>query len=597
MKRKLLEGKKLEWIALSVFVTAYIVVTVFHEPWFDEAEAWQIAKCASLKELLFFIPHYEGHPPLWHLILAIPAKLGVPFEPGLKSVGFLISAASAALLLFRSRLPRAGRLLLPFSFFFFYQYGVIVRPYGLMLLVMLLLGMEFPAWNAHPWRVVGLLALLCLTSAYGIVLAGGIALCMVWELWREKGFAGLLKGLLRDRRTQALLCLLLCALLLIAEILPRPDTYSPTIVETDKNPFLICLLCTLLTFPGECFYTTGSWFAVDRTLLQTTSIPVQELVAFCAIGLLLWCLLICLSSRKNLKLLLVPYLLFALFSAKVYFSGHHLGVAFSFLLFWFEVQWRDEAGFLEIGRTVAARIARTERDRRLLRVLLTGAGCICLLIPLYWSVSASVHDMTLAYSFGRGTAAFLRENEMEDSLILTNWNIGGTLFPQSEGNEDYVNPYMAGTGAEVSAYFSHNIALDLNNGDDHMAYTWHRLGSYEEGERVKAQWRAKGIPELIIGRPKLSAVYGETLSYSDYSLVKTVHYSYIWKTGCAFSAMPIYLRNDLLSRYGLEPITGKEEMMFSGVKVTDEMRAQYESGVPAEEIIKPYLDELFGEEP
>ena len=61
--------------------------------------------------------------------------------------------------------------------------------------------------------------------------------------------------------------------------------------------------------------------------------------------------------------------------------------------------------------------------------------------------------------------------------------------------------------------------------------------------------------------------------------------------------MPIYLRNDLLSRYGLEPITGKEEMMFSGVKVTDEMRAQYESGVPAEEIIKPYLDELFGEEP
>ena len=595
MKRRLLEGKKLEWLALSVFVIAQVVVAVFHEPWFDEAQAWQIAKCASLKELLFFIPHYEGHPPLWHLILALPAKLGVPFEIGLKSVGFVFAAASAALVLFRSKLPRTARLLLPFSYFFFYQYGVIVRPYGLMMLVMLLLGMEFPAWNARPWRVVGLLILLCLTCAYGIVLAGGIAICMLWELLREKGFAGLLRELLRDRRTKALLCLLVCALLLIAEILPRPDTYSPTVAETDKNSFLVCLLCSLLTFPGECFFTTGSWFAADRTLLQNTSIPLSEMIAFCAIGLLVWLLLICVSSRKNLRLLLVPYLLFAAFSAKVYFSGHHLGVIFIFLLFWFEVQCRDK-GFLEIGRAVAARIAKTDRDRRLLRALLVGAGCLCLLFPIYWTVSASTHDLTEAYSFGRGTAEFLKENEMEDSLILTNWNIGGTLYPQSEGNEDYVNPYMAGTGAEVSAYFSRNMALDLNNGDDHMAYTWHRLGSYEEGERVKAQWRAKGAPELIIGRPKLSTVYGDTLSYSDYSLVKIIYYCNIWKTDCARSAMPIYLRNDLLSRYGLSPITGKEEMMFSGLTVTDEMRAQYESGVPVEEIIEPYLDALFGEE-
>jgi len=41
----------------------------FHEPWFDEVQAWMIARCATIKELLTVIPHYEGHPPLWHMIL------------------------------------------------------------------------------------------------------------------------------------------------------------------------------------------------------------------------------------------------------------------------------------------------------------------------------------------------------------------------------------------------------------------------------------------------------------------------------------------------------------------------------------------------
>ena len=139
MKSQLSKGRRAEWTALILFALSYLVITRYHEPWFDEAQAWQIAKCASLREILFVLPHYEGHPPLWHLLLAVPARLGVPFEPGLKGVGFCISAASVALLLFRSKMPRPARLLLPFSYFFFYQYGIVVRPYGFSLLVLLLL--------------------------------------------------------------------------------------------------------------------------------------------------------------------------------------------------------------------------------------------------------------------------------------------------------------------------------------------------------------------------------------------------------------------------------------------------------------------------
>ena len=177
MKYSLEKGRRAEWAALILFALSNLLISCYHEPWFDEAQAWQIAKCASLREILFVLPHYEGHPPLWHLLLVVPARLGVPFELGLKSVGFVISTTTAALLLFRSKMPRPARLLLPFSYFFFYQYGVIIRPYSLALLVLLLLGMAFEDRNTKPWRFTGLLALLCLSSAYGIVLAGGIALC------------------------------------------------------------------------------------------------------------------------------------------------------------------------------------------------------------------------------------------------------------------------------------------------------------------------------------------------------------------------------------------------------------------------------------
>ncbi|MDE5564974.1 MAG: hypothetical protein K2I93_07440, partial [Oscillospiraceae bacterium] len=51
---------KAEWLALLLYVLCTAVISVFHEPFFDEAQAWQIARSASVLEILFDIPHYEG---------------------------------------------------------------------------------------------------------------------------------------------------------------------------------------------------------------------------------------------------------------------------------------------------------------------------------------------------------------------------------------------------------------------------------------------------------------------------------------------------------------------------------------------------------
>ena len=595
MKKRILKGKKPEWAGLILFAAAYVVISAFHEPWFDEAQAWQIARCASLREMLFEIPHYEGHPPLWWLILAIPAKLGSPFELGLKAVGFLISTASASLLLFRSRLPRILRLTLPFTYFFFYQYGVVVRPYSLMLLSLLLLGMELNGWNEHPWRVALLMVLLCLTGAYGILISGGISVCILWELRKEKGVKRLLGELLRDRRTVSLLVLLALALLILLEIYPAKDAFATNIPE--ETPLLARLLCAFFTFPLDCFLTTNSWFNAELVSLMAAEMPAGLLLLCSVLGLVFWLYILSFSSRRGLKFLLIPYALFAAFTSAVYFSTHHLGVAFLLILFWAEFIIRDEKR-LELGKAALAKIEKTQRDGKLLR----GASLIllsaCMLIPLYWTVAASIREVRSEYCSARSTAEFLKKTGLEaEPNIFVVWGYGGSIFPESQGNEDYINTAVIAGAVPLDAYMQRNIVSNLNGGDVKEGFVRYRSVSYEESRKTIAEWRSRGAPGVVIGYPKLSAVFGNDVSPSDYTCVYLGEYEFIWKNSAEKGKMPVYVRNELVEQYGLEVEDDWDiRLLNEGFCITEEMREAFENGVPIEEILKPYLDAMFGEE-
>src|SRR4051812_40575150 len=63
--------------ALAAWCALVAWVLPLHEPWFDEAQAWLIARDATLWEILGRMS-YEGSPPLWHLLLAPLAKAGAP---------------------------------------------------------------------------------------------------------------------------------------------------------------------------------------------------------------------------------------------------------------------------------------------------------------------------------------------------------------------------------------------------------------------------------------------------------------------------------------------------------------------------------------
>ena len=126
--RHWLTPHRLHCIVLAAYVIVVGTVMCFHEPWFDEAQAWLIARDCSWREMILERPHYEGHPPLWWMMLAAPAKLGVPYEIGLKSINLTCATLMIWLLEFKTKLPEPFKVILPFSYFLCYQYGVTSHP-------------------------------------------------------------------------------------------------------------------------------------------------------------------------------------------------------------------------------------------------------------------------------------------------------------------------------------------------------------------------------------------------------------------------------------------------------------------------------------
>ena len=106
----------LEIICFVLYIISTITLSCFHEPWFDEFQSWGISK-DSIYNILFVIPHYEAHPPLWHLILKCFTSFDIPAELSIKIPNLLFMFASIWLLLFKSPFPRIIRLVLHILFF------------------------------------------------------------------------------------------------------------------------------------------------------------------------------------------------------------------------------------------------------------------------------------------------------------------------------------------------------------------------------------------------------------------------------------------------------------------------------------------------
>ena len=517
------------------YIVGVIVIGIFHEPWFDEAQAWSIARSASWHDIIFKICHYEGHPPLWSLLLAPLAKAGAPFEISLKAVNLVICAAAVWLILYKSPFPKIVRCLIPFSFYFFYQTAVICRPYSLVLLAMTLLACNYKRRNEKPLFYVLSMILLCASHAYGLVLACGMCLVWVYEIFssavKEKRFA----SVFRDKRCYMLLIVLAAALFIASLIMPADDVRYMNM--DDSFGKRAGKLYMLLVYPIDSLF--GIYMDIDG-IKQSQSGLIATLIG----GALLLAVLFAVT-KKNRKLLIftVPYFMFMLFGVFKYMYWNHLGISTFYLMFILWIILDDKPQVPDIFFKIRSKVESKATVR-----LGKAAVCAMVLMPLAWTVYCSAADIALPYGM-RAVASYIKDNNIEGHDIMMYW-----LFEYKKGNPVMDDWYYdadnrhnmsneQSDGSSLTPYFDSNIFYNFNITHHDDLYNTFMLTTEEDNERNFALWREYGYPEYMFCKCPLNSVFPE-LEYKDidemYDLEQTFERNCIYKFSVITESVQIY---------------------------------------------------------
>ena len=387
-----------EWVALGLYAAAVAFAIRFHEPWADEAQAWQIARSLPLWRM-FHVLRYEGSPGLWHLLLWCLIRLHVSYA-GMHWVTGVVALGGVAVLLFDSPFPRWLKLLLPFGFFLLFQYAVVARNYVLAPVLLFLLAALWSKRFERPIAIAVVLGLLANVALHAAMFSGGFAILYaleIWRAWRNDG----------DRPAQRLLgaaAVLLLTFYAVAIVTAKPpkDVAFPqgqspvTAVEARKVEQLRLLR------HGH------SLRAITYQFEERLTPPLASgLVLPLAAALMFWAILAWALFKEDKLRYLIPGALFVLFCHFVAARPWHTGLMTPYVIAVLWMIWPDQGRFS----------ARTRHEQAVLAFFF-----LITLMQIYWAVFALKFDHEQAYSPGMQTAEFLKPYVDRGASILETGN-------------------------------------------------------------------------------------------------------------------------------------------------------------------------------
>lgn len=402
---------------LAGYVGLLAVLIPRHEPWFDEAQAWLLARDASPLLLVTHLLRYEGNPGLWHFILMPFAKLGFPYIT-LNIIGGIFGALGVYVFLRYAPFPPIVKALVPFSYFIFFQYAVVSRSYVMAPLFLFLVAVTYRRRFTNVYPFIGALMLLALVSVHGMLIAGSLVLLHLWEL-RERWSA--LDPATRRAHLKAIGAFVALGLVLTVILWPAADDAT---VKPGLNFDPVRLRAIFVGVTNHAL--------TENHFLS----PIVFLIS-------LWWF----WRRKVLLLYLVPATAFLLFAAFKYFSPWHEGFAF---LIWLFALWISFSNGLPVGRI-------EERGR----LLVTAAVLVVLGFHVSWAVNAFRYDFSSPYSGSRAVAAYIKANHLEHESIYATSFHAISILPYFSHN--IFNNYHDKQGPSYWDLTTHNHSVQAIN--------------------------------------------------------------------------------------------------------------------------------------
>jgi hypothetical protein len=463
------------WKPLVLFGLAIwlLVVGAHHEPWADEAQAWLLARDSSLGELLLERVRYEGSPGLWHALLWVLMRIGLPFA-ALPLISTACALAGAALILWRSPFPVALRVALLGSYVFAYQFAIVARSYALDLVLVPALAALFARRTERPFAYALLIGLLANCNAYSF-LAAAVLGC---------DFA---VALIRVRRARAVAPLSLAAAAGLFALFCAWPPANAAFLSADSKPSPLILG---LFFVAEAF--------IDRLWPWSGTHPpaLAHLHGFVlSLGIAAPSVLLFARARTwPLAGALLGVLI--AFSAFVYSQAWHSGLLFLAWVFMLWVSWPTSGTDLK-------------------RLVATTAVALCLFQTIE-AAATGLADVARPYSGAPAAAAALAE-----------WR---GLRPGAT-----VGTFGFRTIA-VQPFFAANIFANVQNGAAKPAYVPWRTADTWKPFPEAADWTALlhgGTDLLLVARrampPPFRAEGDPSLAAAGYQLVGTYPGALLWK--------------------------------------------------------------------
>jgi len=172
----------LRWALFAAYAAVSFVLTLRHEPWADELQAWLIARDSTVREI-FLAMRWEGHFVPWYLMLHVFAANSAPVLcMNLLSWAFMVAAGG--FFIFRAPFSLPLKALVLCSAGMLFWYPVVARCYAPIPVLLFGLAACYPARLKRPLLYGALIACLTNTHAYFEGFCGVVFVLWAWDAWK-----------------------------------------------------------------------------------------------------------------------------------------------------------------------------------------------------------------------------------------------------------------------------------------------------------------------------------------------------------------------------------------------------------------------------
>lgn len=543
-------------LAFVLYIAIIAIVMCFHEPWFDEAQSWLIARDSSLADIISVRPHYEGHPPFWNLLLAIAAKNSVPYEFGIKGIQLVCASLLGAWLIFKSPFKSASSLatfLIPFTYFACFQYGVTSRPYALLCLSLLVAAHYWNSADSKTSSACKLaisLMFMCLLSVYGIAFAAGFTIAWIWRVFSKNisktlNFSYILHAIKATIASNwarliswGLIAIFGAANLALAW--PAKNAFA-TRATIDGNSTIAKCFAFIFVMPSESMFTSF-YGDISMRRMPFDFLPITICTIF---SLVIWAFAIKIAKRRKLlAVLVIPYLVLTIVAVR-YFTLHHAGLIFVFLLSALWISHIKEPLSSKDIPAIFVKVAPTK-----FRFIKNKAFKINLLISiilapsLIWNAFACVNDILFDYSPSRAVAQYISSNHLQNKRFVASWlhndeqvDESGKVISHEENDTHQYSWLLIG----ANPYFSKNL---IDCAYKNKTFITNESPTASQQAQELTDCAAKGEPEFFVSESSQPWYYFLALNYniSHYNAHAVSNVKTSWKAWVYESTSTIYER-------------------------------------------------------